>query len=412
MKRSALLSIIIAALALLLFPISARANCTSPADVEGKWIYNTDHHVLQYCNGVDWIPAGGVGLPAGGAGCTSPAGVETQVIYNQDYHTYQFCNGTNWVTFGQSSGGGGAGYFVMSKTTWTGNLGDISGADAKCLTDLTTNTGWMGYASASSRGMLNSSYVHAFICGHSIAGVHQCNNLPPSTTYFFADASNAAHGGAQFASDATGAGPNDWQTGATPRISAAHIACGQADILAQAPLGPLIFGELVPNAVPAPLWDTGTNAQNGSYGSSAFTDFGRWWYWPATTCDTQKHLICYVNPSNGACSNPTGSENQLTYNKDYHTYQYCNGTTWVRVGNCDPAALTWLPETAAEANSWNSVTYGNGLFVAVANSGTHQAMTSPDGVTWTARRLATNNWRGSPTATACSSQCRRAVVLR
>ena len=44
----------------------------------------------------------------------------------------------------------------------------------------------------------------------------------------------------------------------------------------------------------------------------------------------------------------------------------------------------------------NSVTYGNGLFVAVANSGTHQAMTSPDGVTWTAPKaiLTALNWDG------------------
>ena len=34
------------------------------------------------------------------AACTSPAGVEQQIIYNGDYHTYQYCNGTNWVKAG------------------------------------------------------------------------------------------------------------------------------------------------------------------------------------------------------------------------------------------------------------------------------------------------------------------------
>src|SRR5690606_5527398 len=37
------------------------------------------------------------------------------------------------------------------------------------------------------------------------------------------------------------------------------------------------------------------------------------------------------------------------------------------------------------ANSWTSVTYGNGLFVAVAYDGTNRVMTSPDGITWTSR---------------------------
>ena len=36
-------------------------------------------------------------------------------------------------------------------------------------------------------------------------------------------------------------------------------------------------------------------------------------------------------------------------------------------------------------NSWQAITYGNGLFVAVASSGTNRVMTSPDGITWTPR---------------------------
>jgi hypothetical protein len=47
--------------------------------------------------------------------------------------------------------------------------------------------------------------------------------------------------------------------------------------------------------------------------------------------------------------------------------------------------VTWTARTAAEANSWYSVTYGNGLFVAVSSDGTNRVMTSPDGITWTAR---------------------------
>ena len=49
---------------------------------------------------------------------------------------------------------------------------------------------------------------------------------------------------------------------------------------------------------------------------------------------------------------------------------------------------TWTAQAAAEANSWLSVAYGNGLWVAVATSGTNRVMTSPDGETWTARAAA------------------------
>jgi len=43
----------------------------------------------------------------------------------------------------------------------------------------------------------------------------------------------------------------------------------------------------------------------------------------------------------------------------------------------EPAGATWTPQAAAEASGWNSVTYGDGQFVAVAHSGTNRVMTSP-----------------------------------
>jgi hypothetical protein len=60
-------------------------------------------------------------------------------------------------------------------------------------------------------------------------------------------------------------------------------------------------------------------------------------------------------------------------------------------GDLTNAGITWTARTAAEAN-WYSVTYGNGLFVAVGGYGTSRVMTSPDGITWTARTAAEANW--------------------
>ena len=58
--------------------------------------------------------------------------------------------------------------------------------------------------------------------------------------------------------------------------------------------------------------------------------------------------------------------------------------------------ITWTSRTSAADNNWHSVTYGNGLFVAVSGSGTgNRVMTSPDGITWTARTSAADNgWYG------------------
>lgn len=59
-----------------------------------------------------------------------------------------------------------------------------------------------------------------------------------------------------------------------------------------------------------------------------------------------------------------------------------NGVTWTR----------YTPFT--NAISPKAITYGNGLFVAVANGGSNRVMTSPDGISWTLRNAASNiNWQ-------------------
>ena len=58
--------------------------------------------------------------------------------------------------------------------------------------------------------------------------------------------------------------------------------------------------------------------------------------------------------------------------------------------------VNWEIRTSASDNTWHSVTYGNGLFVAVAYTGTvYRVMTSPDGVTWTSRTSTANNYWSS-----------------
>jgi hypothetical protein len=60
-----------------------------------------------------------------------------------------------------------------------------------------------------------------------------------------------------------------------------------------------------------------------------------------------------------------------------------------------PDGITWTSRTSANDDNWNSVAYGNGLFVAVAALGTQdRVMTSPNGIDWTSQTPAANNeWR-------------------
>jgi hypothetical protein len=57
--------------------------------------------------------------------------------------------------------------------------------------------------------------------------------------------------------------------------------------------------------------------------------------------------------------------------------------------------ITFATSSSASTRSWKAVTYGNGLYVAVASDGTisNSVMTSPDGTTWTSRTSTlTNLW--------------------
>lgn len=65
-----------------------------------------------------------------------------------------------------------------------------------------------------------------------------------------------------------------------------------------------------------------------------------------------------------------------------------------------PDGITWTSQTSAADNGWYDITYGNGLFVAVAYTGEgNRVMTSSDGVTWTAQvSAADNDWLGVTSA--------------
>ncbi len=80
----------------------------------------------------------------------------------------------------------------------------------------------------------------------------------------------------------------------------------------------------------------------------------------------------------------------VTYGNDRFVAVASAGTNRVMTSQ---DGITWNASMASEANSWYSVTYGNGLFVALSIDGTNQVMTSPDGNTWTpALAAAANSW--------------------
>ena len=233
------------------------------------------------------------------AGCSNPTGNEKDIIYNDDYHTYEFCDGTQWFSMGKPiagrRGGLGSGYFVMTKSVYNGNFGstgdNLKAPDAKCLTELTTNTGWKGYSTAKADGQLIAAKVRAFLCTEDI-----CNPLIPLAVYYFANAGDITAGGASFPTDANGDGPND-----AADWSAANYFNGdylywtgyrnpKTDSLwADTPSGGGYQCKTTNS------WDTETNSAKGVYGHSTAANRERWWA-GNDTCDQSHYLICYVDP--------------------------------------------------------------------------------------------------------------------
>ncbi|MFA5933832.1 MAG: tail fiber domain-containing protein [Candidatus Paceibacterota bacterium] len=108
-----------------------------------------------------------------------------------------------------------------------------------------------------------------------------------------------------------------------------------------------------------------------------------------TTTPGEKLVVVGNIISKGtAWTSRTGSVNNqwlgVTYGNGLFVAVAINGT-----GDgvmTSPDGINWTSRTSAADNSWTSVTYGNGLFVAVASSGTgNRVMTSPNGITWTSR---------------------------
>jgi hypothetical protein len=249
----------------------------------------------QSANGNNTVCIGGVWqYPAYQFGSTAATCNSTNagIIKYTGNHAY-FCNGAAWTqpyevqSTPVVTAPTGSGYFVMSYGTWNGNLAGLAGADAKCLSDLTTYTGWMGWSDANSRGLLVASKVHSPLCTGAT-----CTNLTASTTYYFSSGANVKAGGGSFTTDAGGALPGDGNSWASANYFGGTYTFWSGR-----------------NSTSATQWSTTSSFYNcnswtstsAAYysigGITSSTDGKRWHaFQKGSICDQYYHLICAVNP--------------------------------------------------------------------------------------------------------------------
>lgn len=217
--------------------------------------------------------------------------------------TLLVCDGTNWkelmVYYDPGEGDpyvppAGSGYFVLSAGTWSGNLGGYSGANAKCLADLTAND-WMGKADATARGLLNSSHVFAFLCSDTT-----CQMSLPLVTYYFAVSGDNTKGGASFTTESLGRGPGNDQNWAGVNyfgIAAyywinAYYASYMGTYVWRHENGYSYYC----NEGAGPWTSNNASPVGGGIGFSNSSGVGRWEFVIDSPCSSLHHLICMVHP--------------------------------------------------------------------------------------------------------------------
>lgn len=298
----------------------------------------------------------GLSISSANAACNTPVGVAGDVIYNKSQGVLQYCNNTNWIAAGAQTPQITQGYFVLASGTYTGNLSGLAGADTICLNDLNTND-WMGKSSA---GPLTAGRVKAFLCDGTT-----CNNLAPSTQYYFARSNVPTTGGDSFTTDATGRGPGDTNSwsGATRLGIIANLWMNRHEN------GTASYWENEPETYGNHCtgW-TVSSGVNGEYGSTSQSD-NRRWSSSSQSCATANRLVCVVQPTSaGTCSSPTGSTMDILFNSASSVMQYCNGVSWIAMGpiggvpagtGCDTTPVTVTTPGASTFNmpaNCNSVT--------------------------------------------------------
>lgn len=271
----------------------AHAACTNPSMPDGSVFYNAAQNVPQVCANGNWIALGALNPGAGGGECSGPTMAEGSIFYNDDFDVLQYCDGENWIAVQAAPGGGfEPGYFVLSETAYTGNLGGLSGADSACLTELTTKT-WDGKTDAQARNLLTASKVKAFLCDGST-----CNNLQADTYYQLARAGTALSTTSIFLTDGNGRGPNNYamwydDLAATSDIEYwANRGTVSSAVWATTPSGTATNDH-------CGNWTIGGGTNGADFGAltnSGPPDAKRWNIsnWACNAADVR--LMCFVNP--------------------------------------------------------------------------------------------------------------------
>jgi hypothetical protein len=109
-----------------------------------------------------------------------------------------------------------------------------------------------------------------------------------------------------------------------------------------------------------------------------------------TTIPDKQYITVKYNGETGRYELPViggsvGADgNKVSYNQADNKNATERAQARVNIGAAEVIGSTWVSRLASEQNEWIGIAYGEGIFVAVALTGTNRIMTSQDGVHWQA----------------------------
>ena len=242
--------------------------------LDGDWVLKSDGQEVMRVTEDGVVITGAMRLPTITLSCSSL--LEGSMRYNSG--VVEVCTDSSWVEVAVIEG-----YFVLTASTYNGNLGGRSGADALCLAELTdTDNTFIGKNSAT----LNATTVKAFLTG---------NELVAGATYMYSAVNAPATLGISkesFTTDASGLGPDDmlnWSGGGAFIVTGtfwSDVGSGSLDKWAVGTLDSC-----------KGFTDGTMSGGGGTVGSTDGLGSARWQDTNINSfCSAMHRLVCVVNP--------------------------------------------------------------------------------------------------------------------
>ena len=323
-------------------------------------------------------------LSAGEVAALAQPGNEGDLMYNNDYHLYQFCDGTNWIAMGPTSAGGGGssaptsglvGYWKLDEASGTSAADSSGNGNTATVTPNATGfwvagkinnagnfNGTTQYVDAANPSNFNFERTQPFTLAAWVNRTSTTGEddiiakMGPSTVTWVGYSLFFDNNGTTTTCNGVGCTSNCVAVSINSTLVSSDEACVVAKTT---PAGTGAWHHIVATydgsstAAGIKIYVDGsaqtTTASPDTLTASILTatDLKIGTDIPGQSDEfvgklddvrvynrvlSAAEVTQLYNYAGGGCTSPAGNEGDMFYNNAYNAMQYCNGTSWVRIG--------------------------------------------------------------------------------